>query len=187
MKLDKSKVKSYWNERWAKLETPIPTKNNIYFVSDYGRIKSVDLTTEKEVLLKGSKTVKGYHQLNFRLKNDKRFSIYIHKFVAEHFCEKDDDDLFVTHLDGQLSNNHYKNLKWINQKERNAMQKALPPRTMDEKRTGKHVKLTESKVRLIKRRLKRGKTKRKILAKDFGISTMQLSRIARGENWGDIE
>ena len=48
-------------------------------------------------------------------------------------------------------------------------------------------KLTASKVKLLKDCLRKGKTKKKILAKQFGISMTQVKRIERGENWKEIK
>jgi DNA invertase Pin-like site-specific DNA recombinase len=50
-------------------------------------------------------------------------------------------------------------------------------------------KLTANKVKFIKKRLADpNRTIRlKMLAKQFGISEMQLYRIKRGENWGHIK
>ena len=47
--------------------------------------------------------------------------------------------------------------------------------------------MTETRVALLKKRLLEKKTKRKILARNFGISEMQVKRIERGENWGYVK
>ena len=53
---------------------------------------------------------------------------------------------------------------------------------------GKGNKLTSSVVKIIKKRIlnPNRKTRMKIIAKQFGISEMQLYRIKSGENWGHI-
>jgi hypothetical protein len=50
-------------------------------------------------------------------------------------------------------------------------------------------KLTETKVMRLKKILldPNRKTRMKILAKQFGVSEMQLYRIKSGENWGHIK
>ena len=94
---------------------------------------------------------------------------------------------FVIHLDFDNYNNHYKNLKWVNQKELTAHQIKHGVYEKENRKVASHVKMNESKVRLLKKRLKEGKTKRKILARSFGITETQLKRIERGENWGQVK
>ena len=50
-------------------------------------------------------------------------------------------------------------------------------------------KLTVVKVMLIKKLLAKPdrKTRLKMIAKQFGVSEMQISRIKSGENWGHIK
>jgi hypothetical protein len=52
--------------------------------------------------------------------------------------------------------------------------------------SGRGQKLTTDRVKMIKRKLAAGKTRMKILAKQFGISEMQLYRIKSGANWGHV-
>ena len=49
-------------------------------------------------------------------------------------------------------------------------------------------KLTETKVKFLKRKLNdpNRRTRLKILARQFGVSEMQLHRIKTGENWGYV-
>jgi len=53
---------------------------------------------------------------------------------------------------------------------------------------GSNAKLNEGRVKIIKRKIfdPNRKTRMKIIAKEFGISTMQLYRIKSGENWGHV-
>ncbi len=37
-----TKIKSYWNERWAIIKAKAATKTKDYYFSDYGRLKSID-------------------------------------------------------------------------------------------------------------------------------------------------
>jgi predicted DNA binding protein len=50
-------------------------------------------------------------------------------------------------------------------------------------------KLTETDVRRIKKKIfdPNRKTRLKMIAKQFGISEMQLYRIKSGENWGHVK
>ncbi|NJM14886.1 MAG: hypothetical protein HC896_05460 [Bacteroidales bacterium] len=47
-------------------------------------------------------------------------------------------------------------------------------------------KLNEQKVRIIKHQLKMG-VPGAVLAREFKVSEMQITRIRRGENWGNVE
>ncbi len=184
--MNPKRIKTHWNEQWVPVPTKAPTKNNNYEISNYGKIKSVSKETGDENLLKGSVTNK-FMSLNLTLVDNITDGVYIHKFVAEHFVENDDPSkVFVIHLDNNKSNNYYKNLKWVNQTELTEHQKKVgvfdPIRRL---KTGQN-KLTETKVRLIKKRLKSGKTKKKIIAKNFDISLTHLKRIESGENWGHL-
>jgi len=38
---------------------------------------------------------------------------YVHRLVAQHFIDNPNDFRYVTHIDGDLSNNHVDNLEWI--------------------------------------------------------------------------
>ncbi len=184
--MNSNKIKTHWNEVWVKVETKAPTKNYDYEISNYGRIKRVTKETGDEVLLKGSVT-NNFPSLNLKLVGEIFQGFYIHKFVAEHFVKNDDSSKeFVTHLDNDKKNNHWKNLKWVNQAELTELHKKLGVFDPVKRRKLGLTKLTETKVRLIKDRLKTGKTKKKIIAKNFNISLTQLKRIEKGENWSHV-
>ena len=107
--------------------------------------------------------------------------------MASHFIKNDDPSKeFVIHLDNNKNNNYWKNLKWVNQAELTEWQKSIGVFDPVKRREIGLAKLTETKVRLIKERLKKGKTKKKIIAKDFNISLTHLKRIERGENWSHV-
>jgi len=180
------KVKSHWNERWVKVGTKAPTKKCDYFYSDYGRLKSVDKITEQEKLLKGSLMKQGFMQLNLKLKDNIRQGFYVHKLVAKEFIKQPKGKTFVFHIDGNKLNNHWENLKWANREEMTQHQIDQGVYLHANRKMPSHAKMNETKVRLLKKRLKEGKTKRKVLAKSFGITETQLRRIEKGENWGHI-
>lgn len=180
-------IKSFWNERWAKVETKIPTKQKEYYFSDYGRVKSIDKITAKEQLLKGSKTVQGFMLLNLRLQGNSTQGCYIHKLVAEEFCEKQDEhQKFVVHLDQDNLNNHYKNLKWMTQREMTDFQIENGVYDPKNRKPSPLNKMNPTRVKLLKKRLKEGKTKKQILAKNFNITMAQLRKIEKGIDWGYI-
>lgn len=184
--MSNSELRTYWNEEWQLIETKAPTKENNYFISNYGRIKSVIKKTGVERLLKGSKGKHGRLTLSLMLKDDVRQIFYIHRLVGEYFLSKSSEShTFLIHLDQNLRNNHFENLKWFNRQELNNRWKELG---LYKGINANHpnTKMTESKVKLLKQRVKKGKTKKRILAKQFNISVTQVNRILSGENWGNV-
>jgi NUMOD4 motif len=182
--MNSNKIKTHWNEQWVAVDTKAPTKKHNYAISNYGRIKSISKETGNEVLLKGSVT-NSFTTLNLKLVDNIPHGIYIHKFVAQHFIENDDPSKkFVVHIDEDKKNNYWKNLKWVNQEELLELQIKQGVFDPVKRRKAGVTKLTETQVKLIKKRLKSGKTKKKIIAKNFNISVTQIKRIESGENWG---
>lgn len=157
-----------------------------YEVSNFGRIRSFQ-SDENGTLIKGS-VIQGYRSLNVRLPKGKSFNRYIHKLVAEAFRERaSEDHKFVIHLDYDKQNNHFENLKWVTKDEMTEHNRSNPAVINRPKRVRtKNYKLTESKVRLIKKMLKSENTRLKMIAKQFGITHTQLNRIRSGENWGYV-
>jgi len=116
----------------------------------------------------------------------------IHRLVADYFLPKPKgSETIVGHLDYNKLNNRADNLKWMTAEE-NVIHQASSPYVIAEKRerrfrtTGGNTKLTVTRVMLLKKLLNEGKLVTK-LAKQFKISDMQVIRIKRGENWGDVE
>ena len=117
---------------------------------------------------------------------------YIHKLVAEYFLDPPlQNQSLVIHIDYNRENNYYQNLKWGTNKDRFDHWKKSKPDWFDNENLDKptYSKLTESQVKLIKRKLfdPNRRTRLKILARRFGISEMQLHRIKTGENWSHVE
>ncbi|MFN0049075.1 MAG: hypothetical protein ACKVOU_08145 [Cytophagales bacterium] len=120
---------------------------------------------------------------------EKRKSYLVHKLVAVHFLPPPrPDQIYVTHLDKNVLNNYFLNLQWSTQLEKTARAKEardlLNSQEVVAKQKGQ--KLTVTQVILIKRLIKRGKMRNKMIAKQFGISEMAIYRIKRGENWAHI-
>lgn len=182
------KVVKHWNETWVPIEFEGETYTCDYAISSAGRIKSIHKKTGDEREIHGTKVAKGLKVVNIRIKDDRPKGIYVHKFVAEHFVEKDDESKnFIIHKDGNKSNNNWENLQWATQKELYDFQVKIGIYDNTVKASRERAKMSESKVRLLKKWLKEGKTKKTILAKRMGISYMQLNRIERGENWGHVK
>lgn len=131
--------------------------------------------------------------------NNKRVinvAILIHKAVAELYlpAPKDPDKKFIIHKDFDKSNNDYKNLDYYSQEQLNERYMHHPKNILykfkkmfrETKYVSPSSKLTENEVLTIKKRLKKGYTLRR-LARQFGVSDMQIHRIKTGENWQHVK
>ena len=179
---------SHWNEKWKDIGFPenISEKEK-YRISNYGRVKSMKVDKEFGQLIKLF-GVRGYLRIPLTQKNGKKTARYVHKLVAEAFLEKPSDKhKYVIHLDYDKENNHISNLQWATTFEKEQHQ-FKNPIYKGPRRVVSYSKLTEGRVKLIKKKIfdPNRKTRMKMIAKQFGISEMQLYRIKSGENWGHV-
>ena len=109
--------------------------------------------------------------------------------MASHFLEKESDNqIYVVHLDYDKENNALENLKWATKREKELHQFSNPNwESIVKKRSRNIGKLSEGKVRIIKRQLKNKRTRITMIAKRFGVSDMQIHRIKSGENWSHVK
>lgn len=182
----KKPVEHFWDEEWLPVNFNKSSIRNIYYVSNYGRIKSFDKQKKREKLLKGSTSRNGFKMLNVRFDDGSRGGKYVHKVVAEIFLQpQDESQTIVIHLDYNKENNRVENLKWVSKEEWKA-HLLKNPNFIKARATQKH-KLTEADVKMIKRMLARGKQKHRTIARKFDISVTQVKRIESGENWKDVD
>ncbi len=182
------------NEVWKDFSFPESKHLEAFKVSNYGRVLRVryDLGDEEKTELYSPKPINGYEVINLRLPNGKKSTRYLHKIVAQLFIENPENKRFVTHLDFNKKNNHVNNLQWMNHSELGKHHDNNPlviKGKEERKKNLPYSKLSEAKVRLIKRKIfdPNRKTRLKMIAKQFGISEMQLWRIKSGENWGHVK
>lgn len=178
-------IRNYWNEEWKTIVfDDTISKKEKFKISSFGRV--INCKGSKEFLMDKS-FINGYQTIPLKQeKNGKSTSRYVHKLVAEHFLEQNDGK-FVIHLNYDKKDNRIENLKWVTKREKEIHQFTNPQyRAKPRKRT--NTKLTETKVKLIKRKINdpNRRTRMKMIAKQFGVSTMQLYRIKSGENWGSV-
>lgn len=158
-----------------------------YAISNFGRVVAFWGSHDNGYFMKYS-YIKQYPGIQLR-KNKKSYGFLVHRLVAEYFCERPSAaHKFVIHLDHKKENNYYRNLKWVTHNEKHAHM-VKDPNYLKSKAeySGRGQKLTTDRVKLIKRKLAEGKTRMKIIAKQFGISEMQLYRIKSGKNWGHVK
>jgi len=177
-------VPSEWNEVWV--DTTFETKNNVYHISNYGRIRSTQKSTGNEKIIKGARCGKQAF-LNVIQPDGSRGYCFVSKFVAEHFCDKPSEEHdMVIHLDEDYENNKWINLKWVTKEEWHAFNQQRKSFKEGRKKLKKIYKLNPTKVKLIKRRLQSGKIKKKTIAKQFDVSLRTIWRIAKGERWASV-
>ena len=184
---DDIKVKSHWNETWIPVIFQSETKSCDYAISNYGRIKSIHKATGKENFLKGAVVNRGLRILNVKLKDNSTGYVYIHKFVAENFVESESkEQTCVIHTDYQKDNNKWNNLKWVTEEEWKAHVKDSPIYKKGREKRMKSYKLTETKVKMMKKMLSNKQNKRKIIARKFDVSESLVRRIEKGEYWSHV-
>lgn len=181
-------VKALKGETWKKVRSNGSTKRMFYMISSNGRVKSVDKKSKNEYQIKGTYTKGGYHQFNIKLEGGKRQTFYVHRLVADLFLpKKKKNQELVCHKDGNKKNNKVKNIMWASRAEWSKLHKKLGTFEGLDRRGGYNSKLTEAKVRTIKKALKAGNKTKTSLGLKYGVSITQINRIQSGENWGHVK
>lgn len=181
-------IRDFNNEIWKPYKNDLWSEEDEYLVSNYGRLQRKKTFSENWNLSKTS-LVGGYTSFWIRKKGKvSTSSSYVHRLVAELFLERGEDEKYVIHLDFDKENNKASNLKWVNKANMFLHHKKNPKKIA---RIGQvtYSKLTEGRVRLIKKKIfdPNRKTRMRMIAKQFGISEMQLYRIKSGENWSHVK
>lgn len=177
-------------EAWKEYSKDIWRKKEILRISNNGRVAKLNKKGEHEIMRLGK--LAGYNVFYRTKHNGKNDLIYIHRSVAELFLPNDENRPYVIHTDFVKDNNHVGNLKFVNRTELVAHNK-LNPAVIEGKRLKREnhsgYKLNAGRVKLIKKKIfdPNRKTRMKMIAKQFGISTMQLYRIKSGENWAHVK
>ena len=180
-------IRDLRNEEWKEIKFDEKiAKIKTYKISNFGRI--LYCKDGKEYLRKKS-FINGYETISLtQLLNNKGTSRYVHKLVAQHFLVKENDDqIYVLHINYNKTDNSLGNLKWATKREKELHQFKNPVFIASKKNKKTNYKLTEGKVRIIKRQLRNKRTRITMIAKRFGVSDMQIHRIKSGENWGHVK
>ena len=101
---------------------PIKGFENMYEISNYGIIKSVDrniickdgqIKPIKSRYIRPADNGHGYKFVNL-WKDNKQYRYYVHRLVAETFLSNPDNLSEVNHIDNNKANNSVNNLEWCN-------------------------------------------------------------------------
>lgn len=181
-------MKSFRNESWKAFDiVDCNFEKEEILVSNYGRVLKKKKGDDDFKLIKKG-IINKFETFSYINSKNKTKSFYVHRAMAFLFLEKKEDAKFVIHKNHDLTDNFLQNLQWVNQKELTKHQHTNPERI---KKIGlkTSAKLSEAKVRIIKKKLldPNRRTRLRIIASQFGVSTMQLYRIKSGENWGEIK
>lgn len=85
-----------------------------YQIDEFGNIYNIKTNKQKTPWLDSQ----GRYYMIDLYKHNKADKRLVHRLVAEHFCErKNENDTVVDHLDKDTKNNYYKNLEWVTQQE----------------------------------------------------------------------
>ena len=177
------------NEQWKIVKKEDWKPNECYHISSFGRVYSVKHAKKKRTFR--LTVIQGYEAFSAIRNNKTTNLVYVHKIVAEVFLENPDNKPYVIHKDHDKTNNKVENLAWATRKEMIAHNRNNPLVIAGMKKRNDRrafAKLSVGKVKMIKRKIlsPNRKTRMRLIAKQFGISEMQLYRIKSGENWGDV-
>lgn len=179
------KIRFFSTEKWKELPVKKGATQKRYAISNFGRIASFTDKIEEGTVLK-TRLTQRYPSITIKI-GGKNVNYYIHRLVAENFVRKPSPKhSFVIHHDHKKENNHYDNLKWVTHDQQIEHAKK-DPAFLAQLTPYQGKKLNADRVKVIKRKLANGRTRMKILAKQFGISEMQLYRIKSGENWSHVK
>lgn len=186
-------VKTFIGEEWREIKIEKGALQKRYAISNFGRVASFFDKLEDGMVLK-NRQHGGYLSISVA-PFGRKTSWLVHRLVAEYFLPiPDKDQVFVLHLDFNKKNNKVDNLKWATQEESTKHQQNSPYVKQYKAKKIEYVNfdsytLNETKVRMIKRIINNPnrKTRLKVIAKQFGISEMQLYRIKKGIHWGHVQ
>lgn len=190
-------IRVYPNEEFREIKIQDKLKLR-YAISNKGRLMSFVDDIRFGRLLKGS-TSDGYRLFKYKVYVNGKVTnkhYFYSKLIAELFLPKtSEDQTYVLHLDRKRDNDDINNLKWATREEMIEYSRKSPFVIQARKNLLEHNikangrKLTVTKVMLIKKLLAKPnqRTRMKMIAKQFGVSEMQIYRIKSGENWGHIK
>lgn len=164
-----------------------------YQVSDCGQVRSFrvrhDTTQETQnpgTIMTGFKDSRGYHSVILRKPNDsKPYRRSVRRLVATAFIPNPYSLSDVANNDGNASNNHKDNLRWATHRDNQMdMRKHGTIQDGEKSITCKITAEVAREIRTKAADMGRGAGVR--LAKEYNLSTAQVSRIINGVRWAHL-
>ena len=101
-------------EKWALIEKSQQYIKVRFYISNYGRIKSIDITNNREIICKTVLGDQGYVEMSRpKTKYCKKLKIRLHIEVAKHFVSGWFEGAIVNHKDKDRTNCHWENLEYV--------------------------------------------------------------------------
>lgn len=151
-------------------------KENMYYISTTGEIYS----TYKKSLMIPKEDKDGYYEISLRTRINSSKTWKVHKLVALTYIGTPPDyltDPTVDHIDSNIKNNDYTNLRWINREINSSIRKNKGTgeqnheAILTEKQVVEICELLTQKVSLIK------------IAQKYGVEKSTISNIRRKKTW----
>lgn len=153
----------------------------IYKIDECGNVYS----NYKQGYLKPSKDKDGYLRLTLRGYNEKIY-VRVATLVAYNFIgepPKEMKDPTIDHIDGNIVNNHYTNLRWLERSVNSSIKKR---RAKNLGELNHEAKLKEKEVVEICKLLMEKELTLKEIGNIFGVSKSTINNIRRKVNWKHI-